>query len=157
MSAGEPTEAGFVEAVIHQRAGRLGGVAVAPPRLADPVADLGLLRLAGDVAYGADQFAVPLDAAHELVIADGRDPQVSVDQRIGVRNTRRHARDVPVASQHRNAAGVAGIDWAIRQTLRAHTHRAPTKGAGRAWWSGRSVKKGDVATSPFQLLGRAAA
>ena len=41
VAAGEAAEAAGREAVVDHGAGRLGGEPAAPPRLADPVADLG--------------------------------------------------------------------------------------------------------------------
>src|SRR6185295_11934077 len=84
VTAGEAFEVHFAEAIVHEGASRFRRVSVSPPGLADPIADLGLPRIAVDVADGADQFAVALDAAHELIVADGGDPQVGIDERIGM-------------------------------------------------------------------------
>src|SRR5262249_38307973 len=86
VSAGETLVAEFFEAILHRRARGLGGEALAPPRPADPVADLGFLFvLFLDVADGTDDLAVVLQGTHELVAADGGDPQVGVDEGVGMR------------------------------------------------------------------------
>src|SRR6476646_3112642 len=76
----ETDEGRGAEAMVNQRLRRLGPEAVAPPGLADPIADLGLSLLALDVADGADKRAFVLDAAHELVVAERGDPQIGINE-----------------------------------------------------------------------------
>src|SRR3990170_1869258 len=68
VAAGQTAKAAGAEAVVDHRMGGFRGEPVPPPRLADPIPDLGLAPLVLDVADGADELAVELDPAHELVV-----------------------------------------------------------------------------------------
>ena len=69
-----------------------------------------------DVADGADERAVVLDAAHELVVAERGDPQIGINERVGVGNAGGHARNVPVAGQCGDAARIGVPERAVAQS-----------------------------------------
>ena len=55
----------------------------------------------------ADQFAIVLDTENFLSLDQATDPMMRRVFRIRIGNASRHARDIPVTSQYRDARGVA--------------------------------------------------
>src|SRR4029453_17137972 len=69
MTDGEIGEAVNCEGILHERTYSLGGVAHAPIRLADPVAELGMILTKSAIPGAADQLACQYNPQKEPFLA----------------------------------------------------------------------------------------
>ena len=95
--------------MIDQGARGLGGVALAPERNAEPIADLGMLAVELSDSAAAEHGAVPGgDQEHDLAAAGigGGEKGLRVRERVGMRNAQRVLGDAAVVDQGGDRCGV---------------------------------------------------
>src|SRR5882724_5559334 len=105
----EPLEAEILEGVVDQGARRLGGIAVAPIRYAQPVADLGRFAWLHPHAADSDQRIVrKRDRKCDLGLAllEITEEAFGVRERVGMRDSCRVLGDAAVVGERRNGGRV---------------------------------------------------
>ena len=104
---------------LEQGLHRLGHVALAPMRLAQPVAEFGRLVFAEGEADDADETAIEGDGVGPLVgaLGDDLDKADAVGPRIGARQACQHLGDVAVVGEPHQVRHVAADGRAQHQPL----------------------------------------
>ena len=138
MAGRQIGEAAGLERVQDQDAHRFARIAHPPIRLADPIAELGMVVAEGAIAGAADQCARPLDHEHDAFLAgDGAgEPLGGHLLAIGMRDRAGHAGDVEIAGEQADPRRIRKERQPQYESWRSDAHgrklHAPTRAGERA-------------------------
>src|SRR5262245_49706033 len=117
VGGGKPRQTPIAAAVRQYRTGRLGGIALTPPRLAQPEAELGDAGGTAVIARAADQLAAVADDGKAHLAARRLQPGQRLFGIEGMGNVAGHRSDRPVAGEAGKLGRIGGLEGPQQQAL----------------------------------------